>query len=395
MSYRETVSQGESLKGCIFADFANFQGLVCRNHRPLSSQDKRSNFKRILQLFLSFTVVYLDVNGSNWIGSGAPCDGCGMDVCGYLGKTMKRFYRIMLGRKSIHAEECSKAGFIGADFGINQDLTNDLPENWKQFNQRFIPIYLKDHLEKTKGSAGLACGALWTIAKGLQAGDVVLCPNGEGEYMIGEVTSGYMYRPDEVLPHRRNVKWFNHTIQRSEMSQSLQNSTGSIGTVSEVTKYADELEKLVFGKRGPSIIATDPSIEDPSTFALEEHLEEFLVLNWKQTDFGKNYDIFEEDGEVAGQQYPTDTGPIDILAISKDRKELLVVELKKGRASDSVVGQIQRYMGFIQEEVAEHGQTVRGAIIASEDHLSIRRALQVTKNIEFYKYQVSFKLAKV
>jgi len=37
---------------------------------------------------------------------------------------------------------------------------------------------------------------------------------------------------------------------------------------------------------------------------------------------------------------------IDILAVSKDQKELLVVELKKGRASDVVVGQIQRYMGF-------------------------------------------------
>ena len=40
----------------------------------------------------------------------------------------------------------------------------------------------------------------------------------------------------------------------------------------------------------------------------------------------------------------SDTGPIDILAISKDKKTLLVVELKKGRVSDNVVGQIQRYI---------------------------------------------------
>ncbi len=308
---------------------------------------------------------------------------------------MKSFFRIMLGRKSVHAEECLKGEFIGADFGINQDLTKELPENWKQFNQKFIPIYLRSHPDKSKGSAGLACGALWTIAKGIKSGDIVLCPNGDGAYLIGEVTSSYLYRPGEILPHRRIVKWFTHTIQRSEMSQSLQNSTGSIGTVSDVSKYADEIEKLIFGKRGPSIVATDASIEDPSTFALEEHLEEFLVQNWKQTDFGKNYDIFEEDGEVAGQQYPTDTGPIDILAISKDRRGLLVVELKKGRASDAVVGQVQRYMGFVQEEIAEDGQAVKGVIIAAEDHLSIRRALQVAKNIEFYKYQVSFRLSKV
>lgn len=106
------------------------------------------------------------------------------------------------------------------------------------------------------------------------------------------------------------------------------------------------------------------------------------------------YDIYQIDGEIVGQQYPSDTGPLDILAISKDKTELLVVELKKGRASDAVVGQIQRYMGYVVEELAEEGQTVRGAIIALEDDLRIRRALKVAHNIEFYRYQLSFKLLK-
>jgi restriction system protein len=135
-------------------------------------------------------------------------------------------------------------------------------------------------------------------------------------------------------------------------------------------------------------------VEDASEFALEKHLEDFLVQNWSQTELGKRYNIFEEEGELVGQQYPSDTGPIDILAISKDKKEILVVELKKGRASDSVVGQIQRYMGYVMEELAEGGQTVKGVIIALEDDLRIRRALSVTNNIEFYRYQVSFKLFK-
>jgi restriction system protein len=97
---------------------------------------------------------------------------------------------------------------------------------------------------------------------------------------------------------------------------------------------------------------------------------------------------------LIGKQYQTDTGFIDILAISKDKKELLVVELKKGRASDNVVGQIQRYMGFVLEELAEEGQTVKGIIIALEDDNRIRRALAVAPNIVFYRYQVSFKLFK-
>ena len=126
---------------------------------------------------------------------------------------------------------------------------------------------------------------------------------------------------------------------------------------------------------------------------LEKHLEDFLVRNWKNTSLGSKYIIYEdEDGQLAGQQFPSDTGPIDILAVSNDRKTLLVVELKKGRASDHVVGQIQRYMGYVKHELAEEGQQVRGVIIALEDDLRIRRALAVTQNIDFYRYEISFKL---
>jgi restriction system protein len=44
--------------------------------------------------------------------------------------------------------------------------------------------------------------------------------------------------------------------------------------------------------------------------------------------------------------------------------------------------------------VCEEGQTVKGAIIALEDDLRIRRALAVAPNIEFYCYQISFNLIK-
>ncbi|MBS1960597.1 MAG: DUF1016 family protein [Bdellovibrionales bacterium] len=310
--------------------------------------------------------------------------------------SIRRYFRVMLGRKSVYAKQCFEGSFIGADFLGEVDLKNELTEEWKEFNKKFIPTYLKENPDRSKVAAGLACGFLWTVSRGINRGDVVLCPNGEGAYFVGEVTSGYFFKKGENLPHRRSVKWSPIQLPRTAMSQSLKNSTGSIGTVSEVSKFADEIEKLIAGDAAkPSIVSASPEIEDPAAFALEEHLEEFLVKNWEQTELGKKYDIYEEEGEIVGQQYPSDTGPIDILAISKNKKELLVVELKRGRASDVVVGQIQRYMGFVQEELAEDGQAVKGAIIALEDDLNVRRALQVTKNIEFFKYQISFKLSKM
>lgn len=306
----------------------------------------------------------------------------------------KIYRRIMLGAKSVYAKECLEGGFVGGDWDFQDDLTGEFDENWRDFNARFRPVYLANHPDKSKVAAGLACGMLWTICKGMQIGDIVLSPDGDRNYCVGECVSEYYFAAGQILPHRRKVRWHSRRIPTDDMSDALRNSAGSIGTVSDITKHAEEIDRLIGHDAPPSIVATSDIIEDPSTFALEKHLEDFLVANWGQTELGRDYDIFSDEGELVGQQYPSDTGPIDILAISKDRKTLLVVELKRGRASDTVVGQIQRYMGYVAGELAEEGQSVRGTIIALEDDLRLRRALSVTQNIDFYRYQVSFRLVQ-
>jgi restriction system protein len=308
---------------------------------------------------------------------------------------MKSYYRVMLGRKSVYASKCFSDGFIGTDFGIDEDLGRKLPEEWREFNKQFIPIFLAKHPDKTKIGAGLACGALWTVSKGVSKGDIVLCPDGSGLYRLGEVLGDYYYAAGQVLPHRRKVRWLDSAIARSAMSEALQNSAGSIGTVSDISDYREEIERLIGdAKVPPTIVSSDSTMEDPVAFAMEKHLEAFLVANWNQTELSRDFSIFEEDGEPVGQQYQTDTGPIDILAISKDRRRLLVVELKRGRATDVVVGQVLRYMGYIKEQIAEPDQAVEGAIIALEDDNKLRRALAAAPSIAFYRYQISFKLMK-
>ena len=268
-----------------------------------------------------------------------------------------------------------------------------MPDDWREFNHRFIPVYLNALPDKTKISAGLACGMLHTLSKGIKQGDIILTPRGDGHYLVGKVISDYYYVPSGELSHRRKVEWFEQTLPRELMSQELKNSSAA-GTVCNLTKYAAELKTLIDGKETVEHLEPDEVLEDPTAFALEKHLEHFLVENWSKTELGATYDIYTEDGQLVGQQYPSDTGPIDILAISKDKKTLLVVEIKRGRASDRVVGQIQRYMGYVKDELAEADQKVKGVIIALEDDLRIRRALSVAQNIEFYRYQLSFKLNK-
>jgi len=152
---------------------------------------------------------------------------------------MKSYYRVMLGKKSMHADDGFAGGFIGSGFGsIQRDIGDELTDEVRAFNQHFIPELQAMWPEKSKIGLGLWCGSAWTICRGIRAGDIVLCPDGTGSYRVGEVVGGYKYAPGQVLPHRRAVRWLDIAIARSAMSEALQNSTGSIGTVSNVSAHA-------------------------------------------------------------------------------------------------------------------------------------------------------------
>ena len=135
-------------------------------------------------------------------------------------------------------------------------------------------------------------------------------------------------------------------------------------------------------------------IADLQNFGMEKHLEDFLITNWDKTFFGKKYDLIYEEGDLLSQQYATSVGPIDLLAISKDKKEYLVLELKKGRSSDSVVGQILRYMAWVKKNLAKD-QDVKGAVVVLDADEKIEHSLAMLKNIDLYTYQVSFSLSRV
>ncbi|NYI42621.1 endonuclease NucS domain-containing protein [Demequina lutea] len=153
--------------------------------------------------------------------------------------------------------------------------------------------------------------------------------------------------------------------------------------------YADEIAARVAQR--PTSATPEAEIDDEVSFALERHLEDFLVSNWSRTELGRKYDIYtDEHGEVVGRQYQTDTGPLDILACSKDGSEMLVVELKRGRLDDVVVGQVLRYMGYVSELAPT--KAVRGVVIGLEDSLKLKRALQQVPHVSYMRYEVKFRL---
>lgn len=162
------------------------------------------------------------------------------------------------------------------------------------------------------------------------------------------------------------------------------------------TRYRPEVHGI-FGAEGAAAlgIAEDdapPYVVDgetPSQFALEAHLEEFMAENWSRLDFGAPLTIWSGPDGQHGRQYETDVGRIDFLCRDARTGEFWVIELKRGRSSDAAVGQVLRYMGWVQQHLAGEAR-VRGLIVTAEQEPRLGYALKMVPNVEAWTYRVSF-----
>ena len=83
-----------------------------------------------------------------------------------------------------------------------------------------------------------------------------------------------------------------------------------------------------------------------------------------------------------------------LLAIDK-HNNYVVIELKVSKGYDRVVGQLLRYMAWIEMNQAEPNQKVRGIIIAREISDDLHLAASKVPDIELFEYDLSVSLRKV
>lgn len=125
-------------------------------------------------------------------------------------------------------------------------------------------------------------------------------------------------------------------------------------------------------------------------FYMEKQLEDFIIENWNNTEFGDELELIYDDGVLLSQQYRTDVGPIDILAKRKDGLGYTVIELKKNQTSDDTIGQVLRYMGWVKQQFP--GEIVEGLVVAGKYDKRLQYAASMVPNVDVYVYEVSFQL---
>lgn len=137
--------------------------------------------------------------------------------------------------------------------------------------------------------------------------------------------------------------------------------------------------------------ARQQTLVDVYIFAMEKHLEDFLIANWEKTEIGKNYELIESEGDLLSQQFQTSVGAIDILAKHRKDGSYLVIELKKGRSSDAVTGQILRYIAWIKKNLA-NGKKVKGLVIVPEVDEKLKLSISEIDHVDIMVYKIDFKL---
>lgn len=77
-----------------------------------------------------------------------------------------------------------------------------------------------------------------------------------------------------------------------------------------------------------------------------------------------------------------------------EAKNFVVFELKLGRGPDAALGQVQRYMGWIQTHLAK-GKSVSGVIVANAISDKLKYAAKVAPRIQLMEYRLAVSLAPV
>jgi len=137
-------------------------------------------------------------------------------------------------------------------------------------------------------------------------------------------------------------------------------------------------------------VKDETSVVSSGLFYMEKQLEEFIIENWNESEFGKTLDLIYEDGLLKSQQFKTDIGIIDILAKDKATGAYVVIELKRNQTSDDTVGQVLRYMGWVTENLNE--KHVRGIIVAGKYDEKLYYAQNMIQAVDVFLYEVQFKL---
>lgn len=229
--------------------------------------------------------------------------------------------------------------------------------------------------------------------------------------VMHEMVSDTSLRKGETISREKVTSWFSskypkikpgtihaHLIRMSTNAPSRVHYHGKPGTDDLFYQLDGSHFRLIDAENDPHPIREDTEglTSQPSTdqdeeavlgteFAFEADLRDYLAKNLSLIE--PSLALYEEEG-ITGLEFPAGGRFIDILAVASNR-DLVVIELKVSRGYDRTLGQILRYMGWIEENLAEADRNVRGIIVAREISQDLLLACRNLPQVALLDYGLS------
>lgn len=231
--------------------------------------------------------------------------------------------------------------------------------------------------------------------------------------MRDEMVRGLAIKPGEVFSKDQAVSWFTEHYPRIKEAtigaHLIRFSTNARSRVHYSAKPGED--DVFFQIDGSHFRLYDPAHDPPpirpgddeqppepppppegSEFAYEQDLRNYLARHLDRIEPGLR--LYRDEEGITGVEFPAGGRFIDILAV--DRKgDYVVIELKVSKGYDRVVGQLLRYIGWIEAHHAEPDRKVRGVIIAKGISEDLRLACGRLADISLYEYDLSVTLRSV
>jgi Endonuclease NucS len=177
----------------------------------------------------------------------------------------------------------------------------------------------------------------------------------------------------DILNRPQNDQRMNYRVEAGPWYYGIRPSLKWTWAVEEIRP---EIEEYVLGGKIPTELA--PVLLTPNI------LRNTIAENLANIESGLT--VFTEKGGTKGIEYRTNVGPIDIL--TRDEKDdFVVIEVKSGRADESALGQLLKYMGWVRQNLANEHNT-RGIIVAEQITEGLKIGASEHSHIKLFRYNV-------
>ena len=200
--------------------------------------------------------------------------------------------------------------------------------------------------------------------------------------------------PESVPPGLDATSSTSHELRRGlrKLGWNVQEIGSEVRLFRPGEAVSEPAVTAVLGDQSPDAELEGEAVEaDEAAFGLEFQLRDFIAQNLAAIDVdGRKLKLYVDAAGRDGIEYPTAVGPIDILAVDQ-AGDFFVFELKRARSPDKAIGQVTRYMGWVQQTIGK-GKATNGVIVAREITTNLRYAVSVVPNVKLFEYEVEFRL---